>query len=100
MMHLLPWRPIKSGIGPLVRHVSGAHEESLHEFVAQHARGFSKVFELEASLLGSLTEGQELLVVVWHPLDANALTALGSDEDAPALAVGLPYRRVCQAHGV
>ena len=76
------------------------HEDSLHEFVAQHAGGFSKVVEFDASFLGALAEAQELLMVVWHPLDANALGAVSSDKDAPALAVGLPYRLICQAHGV
>ena len=85
--------------GFVVQDMPWAHEASLHEFVAQHAGGFSKVVELDASSLGTLTENQELLVVVWHPLDANALGAVGSDEDAPALAVGISYRHVCQAHG-
>ena len=78
----------------VVQHVSRAHEEPLHALMAQHAGGFSKVVELNASFLDVLAESQELLVVVRHPLDANALVAVGSDEDAPALVVGLPHRQI------
>ena len=53
----------------VVQHVSRAHEEPLHELMAQHAGGFSKVVEFDASLLGTLAEGQELLMAVRHPLD-------------------------------
>ena len=68
--------------------------------VAQRAGRLAKVVELDASSLRALAEGQELLVVVRYPLDANALGAVGADEDAPALAVGLPHRHLRQAHGV
>ena len=76
----------------VVQHVSRAHEEPLHELMAQRAGGFSKVVELGAWFLDVLAESQELSVVVRHPLDANALGAVGSDENAAALAVGLPHR--------
>ena len=41
----------------VVQRISWAHEESLHEFVAQHAGRFSKIVELDASSLGALAEG-------------------------------------------
>ena len=80
--------------GLYVQYVPWAHEEPLHELVAQHAGRFSKVVELDASFLGALAESQELFVVVWYSLNANALGALGFDEDASTLAVGLPHRPV------
>ena len=78
----------------VVQHVARAHEEFLHEPMAQHAGGFSKVVEFDASLLGVVADSQELSVVVRHPLDANALGALGSDENAPALAEGIALRHM------
>ena len=72
----------KLDAGFLVQDMSWAHEDSLHEFVARHACGFSKVVKLDASFLGALAESQELLVVVRHPLDASALS------------VGLSYRLI------